>query len=378
MKKIYFLARLFNRNFGGGLIRSKQIELLRESGFQVIIVTPNYLSKEVILESDLISYPINFNLRIENIKQRIGIIDDYLDKWVKDSLEYLKNVVKSSDIIFASASGELGPLKLATLLKKETGCKYVANLHDPLNYSQIDNLKFGEYWHVSREKNESKYLSSADLIITSSVEYRNALVRKYPSLKSRLINIYFGYTNIAPKIKKNKSGKLRIVYGGVFQKTQGPEILLKAASNLPNIQLYFIGDHRNYKFKYTSNQDVIFIDALNQSDYHRFLLENIDIGFVSLSKEYYKYCVPSKIFEYINLNLPILGALPNGDAVSIILKNKIGLVSNYTDIDLLRKNIIRFQEEDNFSKFIQTIESIKPNWNFTTLFNELLTIIKSI
>ena len=60
------------------------------------------------------------------------------------------------------------------------------------------------------------------------------------------------------------------------------------------------------------------------NEFLKFMIENIDIGFVSLANDYLGACVPSKIYEYINLGLPIIGALPNGDGLDIINKNNYG------------------------------------------------------
>jgi len=49
---------------------------------------------------------------------------------------------------------------------------------------------------------------------------------------------------------------------------------------------------------------------------------SIDVGSVSLFNDYLGACVASKIYEYINLEIPIISALPLDDGKDII--NAIG------------------------------------------------------
>ena len=48
----------------------------------------------------------------------------------------------------------------------------------------------------------------------------------------------------------------------------------------------------------------------------------MDIGFFSLADEKFAYATPTKLFDYINLELPILAAIPNGESKDIIKKNQ--------------------------------------------------------
>ena len=57
---------------------------------------------------------------------------------------------------------------------------------------------------------------------------------------------------------------------------------------------------------------------------------------MSLTNNYLAACFPSKIFEYINLGLPILGALPNSDAMDFINQNGIGKAFHFTEIEAMQ------------------------------------------
>ena len=99
--------------------------------------------------------------------------------------------------------------------------------------------------------------------------------------------------------------------------------------------IYYIGNSKNYE---PLNKNIHFVDE--------FMCENIDIGFLSLVKDYYGACVPSKLYEYLNLEVPIIAALPEGDALDIINTKSYGKACIYDDIKGL-KNIIKFYKDKN-------------------------------
>lgn len=94
----------------------------------------------------------------------------------------------------------------------------------------------------------------------------------------------------------------------------------------------------------------------------QFMMQNIDIGFVSLTSEYLGACVPSKIYEYINLGLPMLGALPSGDAMDIINQNNYGLACQYNDIRMLINNLKKLKEKALILKYKENILRERSKW----------------
>jgi hypothetical protein len=378
MPKLYFLARYINKNVGGGLLRLKQVELLRQAGVETILILPNYQSDEMIVEDDCIQIPFKGTQKIELLKQHLGIVDDYLHSWEADAFKYLSGRISSGDIVFASASGELSCLKLASRLKETCRSRYVANLHDPLDYSKVNGQRFGDRLHVSRERSERKYLSNADLIITSSQTYRKVLGAKYPKIASRIINNYFGYPEKIELRARKPGGKLRIVYGGSFQSTQGPEILAKASLDLDGVEIYFIGNHKNYQPIQAYRGKFTLIDSMPHQDYLDFITENVDVGFVSLARDYLGVCVPSKIFEYLNLGLPMIGALPEGDAKDLINEREYGLAAHFKDIKRVREHIVTLCDPANRRRFGDNVLRQRDTWEMKNQFAEILDVLREM
>jgi len=377
--KIFFLTRTFSNKIklGGGLLRERIVDILRKECFDVVVVTPNYNKNSIEIYDNIIYLPLTYNTKGTNILQRLGIYEDYLDIWVRDSFNYLKNIISKEDIIFATSGGELGCIKLGSLLKKNINCKFMINFHDPVIYSFVNGLRYDSRFHVSREKQEMKYLQNADLIITSSYANQLSLQNKYPYLEEKIKNCYFGYIKKINLKNKIPSKKLRIAYGGFFGKAQSPEILAKVAQGIANIDIFFLGEYAKYSPLKPFLNKYNFVPYLSYDDYLEFMIKNIDVGFVSLSNDYLGACVPSKIYEYINLGIPILGALPKGDAFSII-KNHYGIACKYNDLGNLRKSVEQLKDKKRYLKLKRNILKDRDSWAMEERTKKIILWLKNL
>jgi glycosyltransferase involved in cell wall biosynthesis len=362
-----------------------QIEHLRELGWDIQVVMPNYNDPNLLISDKLLQIPFG-NLFFQKINfslERLGLLEDYFDGWVKKAYRFLTNKVSGNDIIFATSGGELGMIKLGALIKKQTGCKFLINFHDPLDYSLVHGLKIDNKLHISRETVEKKYLHEADLIITSSESYRISLCAKYPEICNRIINNYFGYiSNHKPNdIAKEKSKSLRIACVGNFGKLQKPEILYEAFRYIQHkekIKIYFIGKNDTYKpLKRIKDSRVKFIDYLPHTEFLQFMSQNIDVGFVSLANDYLGACFPSKIYEYINLGLPILGALPNGDGRDIINQNGYGLAPPYSDISEIAEAMVKMHAPGFLKLTRENLLRDTNKWAMASRIQEVNTLLGS-
>ena len=369
---------------GGSLMREGAVKYLRKIGWDVVIIMPNYRSTKFHIEKDLIQIPTLPILRITSKLQHIGVLEDYLDFWVKKAYKYLQNVITENDVIFATSGGELGTIKLASRLKKKIGCKVIGNFRDPVNYAFSNGKKIDKKFHVSREKVEGKYLSNLDIILTSSIFYKNSLKAKYELLKKKIFHNYFGYVkSVDLKMYSRISDKkLRICYMGTMTHAQKPEILLEAYELVPEklkqkIEIVFIGNFRNYeKFNnYLNKKNIVFLDYMPHETLLEFIVKNVDVGFVSLINDYYGACVPSKIYEFINLGIPMIGALPEGDGRDIINKYSYGLACSYDDINGIADAITLFLDREFLITKKNSVLNEKFIWSMEHQISEVNKII---
>ncbi|XNS81285.1 glycosyltransferase [Vibrio cyclitrophicus] len=366
-------------------MRTSTVQLLKNLGWNVVVVMPS--SENVVRfieEEGILRIPLRGNQRLAAIFQRIGYQEDYLDKWVEDAYSYLQGTVKPSDIVFSTSGGELGTIKLGAILKRKIGCKFVVNYRDPTDYTLVHGLKKDNRFHVSRESNEKKYLSCSDLVLTSSKSNLVNLSTKYQDLN--IINNYFGYVKETDvKCNKRKRNKIRIAYAGsMLKKVQDPSYLIDIftlMSQRENFEVYFIGDTSKNKELVNKSkmfENVYFLDHMSHPEYLDFMMNNIDIGFLSLSKDYYGACVPSKLYEYINLIKPMVAILPEGDAKDIINSNHYGLALGSCDLEKAAKYLDSLFDGNELYVCESNIRKDKHLWSMNHLIKDVDTLLKNL
>lgn len=387
-RKVYYLTRSYAPYDAGGgaLMRRGAVEHLTHLGWDVVVVRPNYESFEEEFKENVLMVPFKRKHRqkLSSLLERIGYYEDYLDKWVAHAFNLLKDRITSNDILFATCGGELGMIKLGALLKKEVGCKLVVNFRDPLNYGYTDGMKRDRKFHVGRASVQKKYMECSDLVLTSSMSYASLLSDNFPHLSNKIKNNYFGYhKSITCKAKPlgRSDKKLRIAYAGLMSTTQKPEILYEAIKEQKklDIELYFIGNSEHYKpINAITDPRVTIVPNMPHSEFIDFMQENIDVGFVSLEKDYYGMCVPSKLYEYINLGLPILGALPKGDAIDIINNNQYGCAVRFGDIAGLRVGIEKLALNKQLNLCKENVIKDRKQWSMECTIQEVHRMLQAL
>jgi glycosyltransferase involved in cell wall biosynthesis len=386
MQKIYFLTRTYPgiNNGGGGIIRRGTVQYLQKYGYEVCVVAPDYKNRQIEADKELQHILLRHvgHFKLCAVIESLGIWDDYLEGWAVRAVKYLKNIVCKNDILFVTSGGELGMIMLAHKLKKLTGCKFIVNLHDPLSFTTVNGERMNyiksKIPHVTRDNAEKFYLKTADAIITSSVAYKDGLMQKYPLFKDKICHNYFGYINEETVSYKLAGDPVHIVYGGAMSKLQSPEILAKAVSGLKHVKISYIGNWMSNQelVKYRNNSQIELIDSMSHKDYINYLLENADIGFISLHGQLASLCVPSKLYEFINLGIPVL-ATAGGDTQAIISQNGYGMASNY-DVDSLKETILKMCDINKLSKFKDKIIKERFIWSMEYRIKEVINVIEKI
>lgn len=364
---------------GGAIVRKMTAYYMMQQGCQVTIIMPGtYVGKDY----NVISTPLVKFSKLSYILECLGVIEDRSMDWVNDNYKTLREIVTSKDTVLATPGGEFSPIILGSRLKKETGCKLVINSHDPLDFTTLGGClpRKVKFPHVNRDKVEYKYLSVADSIITNTNSYKDELQRKYPSLKNKIHSCYFGYAYPEPpRINALPHGKkLNIVYGGNFGVYQCPEILAQAVKGNDNVHLYYVGNHqvnRNLD-EYRHESNITFLDLMPQEKYLQFLEEKIDVGFLSLKGSLASYCVPSKLYDFINLTIPIIGVV-EGDASKIIEENGFGVTSDYS-VEGVKKAIDKIVHPSIYEDCVKRLVEDHDMWSMQEKIKNILNIIDSI
>lgn len=379
---IYYVTRTWPHRENSnncGLLRHVYADALREFG-PVTVVTPEYECRRERATHELLAFPVQkASIKICGKLQKMGIMEDSLDLWVKKCISHLSQLVTKNDLIFAVSGGELACIKIGAILKEKIGCRFAINFRDPVDGEMIHGEMLPGYNGVSRQKTVKHYVSRADAMITSCDTYRQYLCNCYPEKAKYIENHLCGYVEKIPSVKMRRGHTpLRIVYAGATSCIQNTEILYHALKGDSRVQLVFICADFKERKKYMTEPNVFCLPLMPHNEFLHYMQTNADIGFLSLTSAYAGNCLPSKLYEYINLGLPILASLPDGQAKNLIQERGYGIVCNDGDISSLRDAVTLLLEPARYAAFCRTINEEHENWACENRIPQFVQIMKRV
>lgn len=361
--KIVIISNYFPPEMGAAANRIKNMaEGLRDRGNEVTIICPipNYPLGKIFKE-----YRGKFKVKEE--KNEI-LIERY---WILPSVSKNMFVRFTSMISFAFSLWfslfsllkkkpnlvivQSPPLFVALsglLLSKLIRSKSILNVSDlwPLSALELGKLKKGILYSILERIEKLNYML-ADKIIGQSEETINYI--------SNIINkdflVYRNVPFFQETTSKPKNKTLKIVYAGLLGYAQGLLSLCKQINFKElNVEFHIYGSgmEENEIINYIKNNDTtIFFHGRMNSDKIKGEILKYDVALVCLV-DYIYGAVPSKIFELMQLKIPILFS-GLGEGAKIIEKYQIGLCNEPKDLDLLIKNIETFKNMDvtSFNRF---------------------------
>ena len=207
------------------------------------------------------------------------------------------------------------------------------------------------------EKLESFNYKQADLVLGQSKEILTHIKSKYPN---KDIFLYRNFPNFEPPniIKKGfELGKLTIVYAGLLGVAQG---IYKLCQNLDfsHVQLHIYGagaERQKIKefIENNPNLDIVYHGEVSRKKLH-LEITKYDVTIIPLLNRIYG-SVPSKIFEYALLGMPMI-YFGGGEGEKLIEKYNLGWVAQVGDYDDLNRSISKIplnEHNINFRKEIQ-------------------------
>ncbi|MEE9409068.1 MAG: glycosyltransferase family 4 protein [Polaribacter sp.] len=260
------------------------------------------------------------------------------------------------------------------ILSKFLGCKNILNVSDiwPLSALELGVIKKGFFYSLL-EKVEKVNYKLADKIVGQSEEtisHINKLVQK-DFLVYRNVSDYEEYQ---PKEKSN--GNLKIVYAGLLGYAQG---VLKVCKQInfkeldAELHIYGAGMEEEELKKFIKDKESnIFFHGIKNSKEIKEEIRKYDVGFVPLKNKIYG-AVPSKIFELMQLGVPVL-FFGEGEGVNIIEREGIGFTCNSGDFSNLKKSIISYIDLNkvDYKKLSKRSLSIhKHEYNLENQLNKL-------
>lgn len=360
---------------GAGGLRNEYVAKLREM-YEVTVVTPNYYKSETVINDDYVLLP--FAPRFYMLwLERIGIFEDYMDDWAKRTAETLSSMVKEEDIIFSTSGGELACIKAGYYVKEKTGCKHIVNFHDPVDYTHVNGIKTVGFFHVSRDRLVKKYASTADGIITWARDYAEMLKEWFPHI-NKIQGIYRGYRKCEITEMHREKDEFRIIYAGTMGKIQGLDKMIKIFAPCEGVTLELIGEPtdkiRKIADKYSN---VLLTEKMSFSKCMNYMKREGDVGIVSIVDKEFGIATPSKLFDIINLEIPIIGIIPSGEGQDFI-NSGFGFAADVNDVENNRKNLRRLQDRDIYKGIQSFIKNEKPKWTMEAQFEEVYKFIDGV
>lgn len=245
--------------------------------------------------------------------------------------------------------------------------KLILNVSDlwPSAGLELGALKDGFAYNTLKKLEAFNY-KKADLILGQSNEILTHV--KTITTKPELF-LYRNYPEIEiPKPNESKSaeGKIKMVYAGLLGVAQGIYKLCNEL-NYDSIEFHIYGsgaEEEAIKTMINSNKDLplYFHGRVSRSELHQVLL-NYDLTIIPLLNRIYG-SVPSKIFEYAKLGLPML-YFGGGEGETVIEDHKLGWVAKESDYKHLNSVLNSIKPEDLNVELKASIQSVaKTQFDF--------------
>ncbi|WP_047549332.1 glycosyltransferase family 4 protein [Psychroserpens sp. Hel_I_66] len=193
------------------------------------------------------------------------------------------------------------------------------------------------------EKIERYNYKNSSLILGQSEEILTHVCSMFPKKKTFLYRNFPAFN--PPEIKKTTSnGKLRIVYAGLLGIAQGIYKLCKEL-DYSRIEFHIYGSGAEQKIIegfISQNPDlpIFFYGRVTRDELHKLLME-YGITVIPLLNRIYG-SVPSKIFEYAHLGLPML-YFGGGEGERVVEENNLGWIARPGDYKDLNRVISRIE-----------------------------------
>lgn len=255
--------------------------------------------------------------------------------------------------------------------KKRTLILNVSDLW-PLAGLELGALK-QNFGYKILEQIECFNYKKADLVLGQSQEILTHIKSLYPDKKTFLYRNFPDFT--APRLTNANGNKnVKLVYAGLLGVAQG---VYKLCKNLDyshiEFHIYGAGAEKDSIIAFICKNPhlpIRYHGEIPRTTLHKALLQ-YDLAIIPLLNRIYG-SVPSKIFEYAHLGLPMV-YFGGGEGEVIITKNELGWVAKNGDYKDLNKVLANITISDLGLDSRQSIQQTAiKHFNFNTQFKQLI------
>ena len=280
----------------------------------------------------------------------------YLGIWI-----LLKCLIKKYDIIIVTTTPPIISAFCATIIKKLIKTKilyYGMDINPEIGKKVSNDFKNLKLYKLL-SKMDDWSCKNANLIFTNSLDMLKTLKKRSSGKKYNLkiINNFPPETLKDDKdIKINSSTelkkKLRIIYTGNIGRFQDLQVIIdgmKLVLHRKDIELLIVGDgiRKKYFIEKAKNLSNIKFFDYQPIEVIKNMIDNSDIGLVTLDEEMYNYSYPSKIGTYLQQGKPIICSIENNSEI-VKQMNSLGYGFAVEDKYSVEKLLIRLADNDQW------------------------------
>ncbi|NUY80146.1 glycosyltransferase family 4 protein [Flavobacterium sp. MAH-1] len=268
---------------------------------------------------------------------------------------------------------------IAVLALKIRGRKIILNVSDlwPMAALELKVMRHGSFSHKFALFLERFIYRNADVVLGQSEEI---LTHVREIVANKHAHLYRNFPDHTEAFQFRESdGKIKLFYAGLLGVAQG---VLESCQKMDlagtNIEFHIFGDgaEKSDIEKYIANhpeKNIVFHGMVDRKVLHK-KLEEFDIAYVPLATRIYG-SVPSKIFEYGALGMPIL-YFGGGEGEDIVRENDLGWVAsveNFEELNAVLKVISDNGKSGLSPMKLRVLETAKRRFNLDSQLQKLIS-----
>ena len=240
---------------------------------------------------------------------------------------------------------------------------WVADFRDPwTDIKRSTRTRFAEKTEIWLER---RLISRADCIISSSDTFTSDMMKKFPNLaRSRFSTLYNGFDeHKLEAVEGGSDEKFTIVHLGSIYTMMSPFSFFEALGEWirqkdeirGKVQLLFVGEVPRSVHRTITTLGLQNITRFTGSKPHREALgicSSADLLVLAMGTgpKTPRGWLPSKLYEYIALNRPILANVAEGEAAALVRKTKSGFVVTTDDREPMMEILDRLYDSKGESR----------------------------
>ncbi len=270
----------------------------------------------------------------------VGLLPCYFLNWAWKVWRQRERIFAEPGVLFA-VYPVFSDLAVAYWLQRHYGYPLVVDFRD--DFSAVMSRGWRRVFRGVYRWLEGRLLRRAARVTVTTESLKASLAERHQLDPEKIEVVYNIVPTEAASLRQADNQPLRLVYAGAMSAVQRPEILLKAYALLvgrrpelkERLQIDLYGPASHY-FKLRVQQHLV-----PGTRFHGFVahdevtaqLRRADLGFLSLGDPVYAYATPTKLFEYIEYEVPMVAVLPPGASRELIGRHDLGLVAGVGDVE---------------------------------------------